>query len=262
MATYSSYKKVIADNLDANTQLTDAKFCGAAGKHYGVLWVRGCLGPCHIGCCCAWTVPSKVSRITFELWGAGGNGGGACACNRCHYYRGAGGGYYNTKTIDAVPGCVYTICAGGVAPCCQFDCCGCKGCDTYVTGLNLTGFCAIGGHGGIGSTDWSSTDNSCFSCCICPGSNGGDFAMGNHAGSFSGTWLCHCFHQQFRSTGAPFLTAGQGACGGLGQCWMRCGCFNVPYGAGGSNAMSSYCGSGCCGQGGMGGSGVVKVTFS
>jgi hypothetical protein len=26
--------------------------------------------------------------------------------------------------------------------------------------------------------------------------------------------------------------------------------------------MSTYCGTGCCGQGGTGGSGVVKVTFN
>jgi hypothetical protein len=43
---------------------------------------------------------------------------------------------------------------------------------------------------------------------------------------------------------------------------MRCGCWSVPYGAGGQSAMTNYCGSSCCGQGGTGGSGVVKVTFN
>jgi hypothetical protein len=85
--------------------------------------------------------------------------------------------------------------------------------------------------------------------------------MGNHAGSMSGVWRCHCFLTQFRSTGAPFLTAGSGSCGGLNECWIRCGCSNAPYATGGSNGMTTYCGT-CCGQGGMGGSGVVKVTFN
>ena len=42
---------------------------------------------------------------------------------------------------------------------------------------------------------------------------------------------------------------------------MRCGCHNVPYGSGGQGGMTTYCGSGCCGRGTTGGSGVVKITF-
>jgi hypothetical protein len=87
--------------------------------------------------------------------------------------------------------------------------------------------------------------------------------MGNHSGAWGGNWLCHCFHKHFRSTGAPFLTAGgHGVCGRMHDCWMRCGCWSVPYGTGGQSAMSSRCGTSCCGTGGTGGSGVVKVTFS
>ena len=41
-----------------------------------------------------------MTRITWEIWGAGGNGHGACSCNRCQNWHGAGGGYYNTKTIS------------------------------------------------------------------------------------------------------------------------------------------------------------------
>jgi hypothetical protein len=44
-------------------------------------------------------------------------------------------------------------------------------------------------------------------------------------------------------------------------CWMRCGCWTVPYGHGGQNGMTNYCGSSCCGQGGTGGPGLVKITF-
>ena len=34
-------------------------------------------GACTPGCCCNWTVPSGVAKLTWELWGAGGNGHGA-----------------------------------------------------------------------------------------------------------------------------------------------------------------------------------------
>jgi hypothetical protein len=86
--------------------------------------------------------------------------------------------------------------------------------------------------------------------------------MGNHSGAWNGNWLCHCFHKQFCSTGAPFLSGGGAVQGSVYGCWMRCGCWSVPYGTGGQSAMSNYCGSSCCGQGGVGGSGVVKVTFN
>jgi hypothetical protein len=91
--------------------------------------------------------------------------------------------------------------------------------------------------------------------------NGGDFGMGNHSGAWNGNWLCHCFHKQFCTTGAPFLSGGNGTMGQTYDCWMRCGCWSVPYATGGQSAMTNYCGT-CCGQGGTGGSGVVKVTFN
>jgi len=46
---------------------------------------------------------------------------------------------------------------------------------------------------------------------------------------------------------------------------MRCGCWTVPYGTGGHGAMTTFCGgdSGAmgAGQGGMGGPGLVKITY-
>ena len=260
MATYSSYRKVIADNLASDSNITDAKFAATTGKTYGVLWVKGTLSALSGGCCCLWTVPTGVNRVTFEAWGAGGNGSGACSCNRCHKYKGAGGGYYNAVTISTVAGCQYTICAGGVFPCCSQECTACNGCSSYVTGYNLSNFCAIGGDTGRAETNWPVTCYSDFSCCLAPTNNGGDFTMGNHNGAWGGTWLCHCFHKMYTATGAPMLSANAGVLSNMQDCWMRCGCWTVPYGHGGHNAMTNYCGT-CCGQGGTGGSGVVKVTF-
>jgi hypothetical protein len=100
MATYSSYRKVIADNFTSSSNIDDTKFAATAGKTYGVLWVKGTLSALSGGCCCLWTVPTGVNRVTFEAWGAGGNGSGACSCNRCHHFRGAGGGYYNMRLLE------------------------------------------------------------------------------------------------------------------------------------------------------------------
>lgn len=258
MATYSSYKKLYSDQIVDGT-LTDADFAPTTGKTAGVLWVAGALCACSTGCCCRWTVPTGVKRATFELWGAGGNGGGACSCNRCHRYKGAGGGYYNSKTVSTTAGCIYSLCAGGVYRCLGRECAGCNGCTTYANGHNLSGFCAIGGNSGQADTDWSNSLYSCFSCCLGPSSNNGDFGMGNHDGQWQGTWLCHCFWVGHCTTAAPFLS-GKGTGGTAQVCWIRCACSNTPYGTGGQSAMTTYCG-GCCGQGTTGGSGVVKITF-
>jgi hypothetical protein len=152
------------------------------------------------------------------------------------------------------------VCAGGVFPCLSNECTGCQGCTSYVTGFGLSNFCAIGGTTACANADWNTFCFSAFECCLGPTDNGGDFGMGNHPGAFSGSFACHCYSHNFCATSAPFLSGGQ-VNGELTECWMRCGCFAVPYATGGQSAMTTYCGSSCCGQGGTGGSGVVKITF-
>ena len=135
--------------------------------------------PCYCtpGCCCLWTVPSGVGKLTIELWGAGGNGHGHCTCNRCQHYQAASGGAYNTKTISTSAGCQYRVCAGGVYRCCSRECNGCNGCSSYVNGYNLSNFCAHGGARGCANPDWSVRCTSRNWCCVSPGTWGGDFAM-------------------------------------------------------------------------------------
>ena len=263
MATYSSYKKISGASLSAGS-VTDAKLETDAFKNYDVKWIRGCLGQETPGCCCLWTVPTGVTRLTFELWGAGGNGHGLCVNNRCQHYAGAQGGYYTTKTISTVAGCQYSICAGGVYGCQSVECFACHGCSTYVNGFNLSNFCALGGKGGCANGSWSTGCNSEWGrCCTAPAGShwGGDFSMGNHAGGFSMSYNCHCYRHTECSTGAPFLTGGNYVTNELTECWMRCGCRNVPYASGGQGGMTTYCGSNCCGRGTTGGSGVVKITY-
>ena len=260
MATYGSYKKITSGQIVDGTVSVDALQAGA-GYAYNVFHVFGSPAFCSSGCCCLWTVPSGVKRVTFELWGSGGNGHGACSCNRCHHYAGAGGGYYNSKTISVTPGWTYTICAGGVYPCLSNECTGCNGCSSYVTGCNLSNFCAIGGYTGQAETNWQEGCYSTWSCCLNPGANGGDFGMGNHIGHWGGSIFCHCNYQWSCTTNAPFLAGGSGAGMFLVNCWIRCGCYSVPYGQGGMGAQTTYCES-CCGQGGTGGAGLVKITYT
>jgi hypothetical protein len=257
MANYSDYRQVKADQIPNNT-VCNSKLNNDARHCFCTKWVYGCACRCSAGCCCAWAVPTGVRRVFFEIWGAGGNGSGACSCNRCHHYAGAGGGYYNSKMITTSPGCTYTVCAGGVYRCLSRECTGCNGCTSYVNGYNLSGFCALGGYRGQAETNWTTRCFSDWSCCKGPTTWGGDFGMGNHRGAWSGIFNCHCHWQQTQPTAAPFM--GGQVDQQINVCWIRCACWIVPYAHGGQNAMTSYCGR-CCGQGGTGGSGVVKITY-
>ena len=259
MATYDSYKKVASDQI-INGTVSEPKLGSDVRHRLCTKWVTGDHNWCSPGCCCLWTAPGCTRRVYWEAWGAGGNGQGACSCNRCHHFRGAGGGAYNAKMISTTPGCSYTVCAAGVYRCLSRECYGCNGCTSYVNGHNLSNFCAIGGNDGCANTNWTEYCFSCFSCCLAPGGNGGDFQMISHTGAWGGIFNCHCHHQYTRPTPAPFL--GGGVSMAAQVCWIRCGCWIAPPGHGGQGAISTYCGSSCCGQGGTGGPGVVKITFT
>jgi len=259
MASYGSYKKLVADQV-ANASIPDSAFGTGVGYKYGVQWIRGPIGGCTAGCCCNWTVPSGVHKVTFELWGAGGNGHGFCSWDRCHHYFGAGGGSFASKTIAVCPGWTYTVCAGGTYGCCNFECVGCCGCVTYVNGCNLSNFCAIGGNPGCANTSWSEACFSDWNCCVDPNMNNSDFAMGNMRPAGTGPHACHCYRHTWCSSNAPFL-AGSTYGGELSVCWVRDACWTSTYAQGGGGGMTTYCGNWDNGYGGIGGSGVVKITY-
>jgi hypothetical protein len=264
MATYASYKKVDAVSIPERS-LTNDNFSPTTRKTFGVKWFFGPPEACSQGCCCLWTVPTNVTKLFIELWGSCGSGHGACSCSRCHHYKGAGGGQYNSKMITTVPGCQYTVCAGGNGNCCRFECIGCCGCVSYMNGFNLSNFCALGGSPGCANSDWTTECNSAWECCVQGAYNGGDFGYENHAGTFGGVewWFtvgfCHCHIQETQPSSAPLI--GTTVQQSINYCWMRCGCWTVPYGHGGQGAMTSYCGTSCCGQGGLGGPGLVRITY-
>jgi len=259
MASYSSYKKIVNEQVIDGT-VSENKLAADTRHRLCTKWLIGNACRCSAGCCCQWTVPGCTRRVFFELWGAGGNGSGACSCNRCHHYAGAGGGAYNSKMISTSPGCQYTMCAAGVYRCLSRECIGCTGCTSYVNGFGLSDFCAVGGGCGRANTDWTQYCYSCWTCCLQPTDNNGDFGMNSHSGHFSGIFNCHCHIQYVRPTGAPFL--GGNVAMSVAVCYSRCGCWIAPPGHGGQGAMSSYCNSDCCSQGGTGGPGVVKITFA
>lgn len=259
MATYSSYRALLTEEI-ADGSLVDANFVDTAKKTFGVQWVYGDPGACTPGCCCLWTVPNYVSKVTFELWGAGGNGHGQCSCDRCHHFRGAQGGQYGNKTIATTPGCQYTVCAGGVYRCYSQECTGCNGCTTYVNGYNISNLCACGGQTGFANTAWTTACYSEWAYCKSPTDTCSDFNLVPMVPGWSNANVfCHCHNQEEWMGTAPFI--GSTILSQIRECWIRCGCWTVPYGAGGQGGMGTYCGSGACGQGGTGGSGLVKITY-
>lgn len=259
MATYSSYKKIVTNEI-VDGSLTDAAFNADAAKNFGVKWVYGDPGACTPGCCCLWTVPDYVRNVTFEIWGAGGNGHGQCSCDRCHHFQAAGGGAYNTKTVATAPGCQYSVCAGGVYRCYSRECTACNGCTSYVNGYNLSNFCACGGITGRANTSWAEGCYSYNEFCVAPGGAGGDFYLFPMVPGWStANGYCHCHNQEVYPGTAAIIGTYVGQ--QIRECWIRCGCWTVPYGHGGQGAMGTYCGSSACGQGGTGGSGLVKITY-
>jgi hypothetical protein len=131
--------------------LTLLPFCGLKGS-------RIIQNDSNAGCgaTCTWTVPAGATKVQFQVWGAGANGGaGEC----CGMGFSGGNAAYATVTIDAVAGCQYAITAG-----CSLCCCmhygaisgnytpkcytpdnQLKACPSFVTGFGLTNFCAEGG---------------------------------------------------------------------------------------------------------------------
>ena len=279
MATYSSYKQISSAQIDSGT-ITEDLLVPGAGHEYGVQWIYNGRGhACHDcssagncceqanGRCCLWTVPSGVTRVTFEIWSGGGGAPGHTCCNCCSFSIGGAGGNYGIKTVSTSPGCQYTICAGGSWRCEKSHTCSATmGCRSYVNGFNLSNFCVFGACGGwmCNGDAWGARtfQNSCANCNICA-DRGADFGMSGSMGWKMGASTCRCTGQTSGSGSAPFVGKMQVAA--TTEAWCACGCYvNWPAG-GGMPGVSSYCGNRakcCAGGSGQGGSGIVKITFS
>jgi hypothetical protein len=280
MATYSSYKKLLTDNLSDNVVTSDKLVWNARPKTT-VQWIYNeralaCGGQCSNagGCveqangkCCLWTVPTGVTRVNFEIWSGGGGGAGMICCNYCSFSIGGSGGNYASKSIVTAPGCQYTICAGGAWPCSKAHTCAAgMGCASWIQGFNLSNFCVVGGCGGwmCDGDAWGTycLNSGCANCNIC-GFFGADFGIMGSSGFKGGHSGCHCSGSDSWSGAAPMI--GLIHATSATESWCSCGCYvNWPAG-GGASGTSSYCDNwakNCAGGAGQGGSGVVKITYA
>jgi len=280
MATYSSYRKLSTDNIEDGAITSDTLQHGARPKPT-VKWIYNPRGLCCQNCanagncceqangkCCQWTVPAGVTRVVFELWSGGGGGPGHTCCNCCSFAIGGAGGNYAVKSITTAPGCQYTICAGGSWRCEQSHTCDAgEGCTSYVNGYNLSNFCVVGGCGGwmCNGNAWGPRHhtNGCANQNIC-GMFGADFGIMGTVGMKLGHSGCHCSGADGQWTGAAPMI-GKMQMTAATQAWCACGCYvNWPAG-GGLSGASSYCDNwakACAGGMGMGGSGIVKITYA
>ena len=217
--------------------------------------------PQNGGSCCLWTVPAGTSWIRFELWGGGSDGPGGCCCQQPNQSGGAGA--YARKTVQAVPGNTYTICAGG-SGCCSPNCCGTQGFASFVTGGTSTGtvsMCAAGGppscaqcfmYSGCGCLGNTET---CRSGSFC----GADFGLPAISGAAR---PASCGYQAWQYVpNGPYFGSGVRHsvtyCSGQSGCQALGGFASFP-GGGGGGAISN--GGACC-WGSFGAGGLVIVSY-
>ena len=91
-----------------------------------------------------WTVPSCVTQICIEIWGAGGGGGGSQSSNAAG---GGGGGAYAFQCFTVTPGTAYAITLGVGGAGGGFNGTGSTGSSSSVGGLISAGGGSGGGNG-------------------------------------------------------------------------------------------------------------------
>lgn len=206
MSDPAIYNAILEENRTIQKSIQDAQLAAALAGLQNEPWnssnwtllplldnPTGCLcvydsgsGYLRCGASCSWTVPGGVTKVQFQLWGAGaGSGNGKC----CAGSPSGANGAYATVIIDANPGDTYTLCAG-CAYCCYSYCSAqntSTGCQSYVTGPGLTNLCAMGGtsriscgmrylHDSYSQCRWrgEGTPDGNYGPCICQ----------------SGSWYC------------------------------------------------------------------------
>lgn len=214
------------------------------------------------GCNCTWVVPSDTTWAAFEVWGAGGDGGGICCCMQGFS---GGSGSYGRKMGEVTPASSFVLCAGS-AGCCRPTNTGCPGCGSYAcsaTGCcDGTYFCLCASGGAYGRSDChfgsgSGTYCGCptYSCgCV----QGADFAICGFNGGGAGSSFCASSAMNLIQS-APMAQAG--ARMSHDNCYQTHGrvhggpaTFPGGGGATGSSHTPCYCG-------GPGAGGLVVVYY-
>jgi hypothetical protein len=213
------------------------------------------------GATCDWTVPANITSVTFEGYGAGGDGGGGCCCHNTAM--GAVGGTYAIKTLDVVAGNSYRICAP------RSGCCHCNagvgnnGAPAWASCI-ATGavfMCACGGSGANMQPTWTGSGNGYTCCWGRIGTSGtGDLVLPGVGGTGIRNTYCHTMMYQ--------IVAGGQFSGGktspdMCSIWPCQGCAIMKSYAqypGGAGADGNTCGGPKC-YGQWGQAGMVKITY-
>ena len=227
-----------------------------------IFYVRTSDGASNGGCCCLWTVPAGTTKVTFEMWGAGGIGQGARCCERAATMPTSGS--YSRITIDTTEGCQYRICAAGSSGC-NGDCgISPRANPSFVydvTGANIIG-CAIGGCGGDSE---NTRGGFCYGYICCwaklSGTGLGDITMEGTGGiSFIN---CYCRGDIYTLTGGMYQAdrASAAYCAkepsGSGVYYM----CSPPSNPGGAGSTGRACQGGTC-YGQYGAGGLVKISYT
>lgn len=171
-----------------------------------------------VGCCCLWSVPTGVSSITVELWGAGGGGPSNINNDCCGGNPGGGGGTWVRSTFPVAAGDQITICAGaggcgggGVNATSNWCCNGGRGNCSFVM---RNGVMCADAHGGRTGTA------QCYFFCGCMARGcGTPFAAGDPTGDCGCNYGCtgflrsSSFPTQYFTMAAP-TSAFVSGCGG------------------------------------------------
>lgn len=197
-----------------------------------------------------WTVPTGVTQITIEAWGAGGAGGFAGDYDRVRPTGGGGGGAYAKSTVNVIPGSILNVIVGrggenpnGTAR---------DGENSTVKNGSTTLVSAEGGKsvdgknnamGAQGGQDTNSIGTTKYS-----GGNGGNGDMGVSSGAYSAGG----------GGGGAAGTEGDGGNGGNGEGATPLTPFEGEGGAGGSAGPGDEM-NGIAGDGGKGYYGAASL---
>ena len=173
-----------------------------------------------------------------------------------------GSGSYAVKTLsgaEVVPGCQYTICAGGSTGSAPSNN-GCIGCTSYVNGYNLSNFCARGGCGACtacyGFYQCYVCTMNFYACC----SVGGDYNIPATCGGRIASQYCQMNGQQWIPVAPATVSGPLFGPPGCSCSWCADTYMPWPVFPGGGGASAQVYGGGCrCGF--WGAPGAVSVTY-
>ncbi len=204
-----------------------------------------------------WTVPSGVTSVTVQAWGAGGNGGSSN--NGSTSVRGGGGGgAYASSVISVNPGDIHPIQVGAAG---GFSGFGQVSGGNYAvraeggaTATSSTG--GVGGSAGSGSTPGTTGTIGTTRFAGGAGRSVASGAIGGGGGSSAGTALIGV-----TASGQTGATAPPGGGnGGSGGASNTAGSAGAVFGGGGGGA-GTHTGGGAK-AGGAGGAGRVVLTYT